>query len=135
MFKKMFATLALLCFAVVASATTVPGEGAFCLANCVNGVCVPIVATVGQTNLTIGAPLLVYVAVPGGGKFEAAYTYFWAMTETPDGTPPDYSSFGSDTTNALTIATVTQQNQGMYLEEGFATGGDALLNWCITVNP
>jgi hypothetical protein len=133
---KNLLKLAVLAFCFgVAEASTVPNEGAYCLANCVNGVCVPVVANYGQANLQIGAPLLVAISGTSGTQLVPATSYSWAMTTRPDGTPGDWWSIPTVTTNTLTIQLVEPMNEGMYLETGFAFGGDTLLNWCVTVLP
>lgn len=134
MFKKLSLFVALTCLFGVAEAVTVPGESAWCVANCVNGVCVPVVTTVGATNYPIGAPLLVYAPGFGGNPFHPAQVYQWGKTLAPAGAADNIGGLSSDFTDVFTFGQVEAADAGLYIEVGSAAGADTAINWCVTVN-
>jgi hypothetical protein len=133
--RFLSAILASVVFATTAMASTVSGESAYCLANCVNGVCIPVVAALGAVNYPIGAPLLVTSFGLGGSGFQAAYAYAWAKTGVPDGAATNISGLSTDSTNTFTFGQITDADAGLYVEIGYATNGSTAVNWCVTVNP
>ena len=133
MFRKLLLT-AVLALATV-SAFAKPGESAYCLANCPASTCIAQFASLGQANLTLGLPLAVSVVSPGNNMLVPATSYSWNFAGGPHGTPTNLAGISSDTTDNFTIAKVKWSDEGLYIEEGFAAGGDDVQVICLTVSP
>lgn len=132
MLKKLLSLIALCALSSSALAVTIPGESAFCINNCLNGICQPVVTTVGAVNYSIGLPLGVYD--PSMGRFEEAYFYQWAQTMQANGAPTNLGGMPSDTGPSWTFAVVQPADAGLYVEIGYAMAGSLAFNWCVTVN-
>lgn len=133
MFKKLLTSIALCALSVPALAVTIPGESAFCMNNCLDSVCRPVVTTAGAANFSIGVPLAVYDF--NTRRFEQAYYYVWAQTIQANGAPTNLGGMASDTTASWTFATVQPADAGLYVEIGYVAGaGSQAFNWCVTVN-
>jgi hypothetical protein len=131
---KKLALTAVLAFLSASAFSAVPGESAYCLANCVTGICQAAVAKLGQTNFQIGLPLEVPVVSPGNTMLVPATSYGWNFLEGPHGTP-SAPGLTADATDSYVFAKVSMSDSGLYAEEGFAAGGSLVFNWCLTVNP
>lgn len=137
MFKKLLTMFTLCALSASALATTVSGESAFCLQNCINGVCVPVVTTLGTVNYSIGLPLAVFN--PGGGGFGCnpfciANEYQWAQTIQADGAPTNIGGITSDFGPSWTFGVVQAADAGLYVEIGSDGVASTAINWCVTVN-
>lgn len=137
MLKKFLAMIAFCALSVPVFATTIAGESAFCVQNCVNGVCIPVVTTVGAVNYSIGDSLFVYN--PGGGGFGCnpfclAFQYQWAQSIQADGPPTNIGGMASDTGPSWTFGVVQPADAGLYIEIGSDGVASTAINWCVTVN-
>lgn len=132
MLKKLFGLMALCALSASAFAVTIPGESTFCINNCLNGICQPVVTTAGTANYSIGLPLAVYN--PSGGNFQQAYFYQWAQTMQANGAPTNLGGMSSDTSPSWTFGVVQPADAGLYVEIGYAIAGSIAFNWCVTVN-
>lgn len=143
MIRKLLTMAALWAASTLAFATTIPGESAYCIAHCLTGYCQPVIATLGEKNVSIGLPLgVVFTTMGGGTEIKPATAYTWAWVSGSHGTPTNLTGISTDGANAYVIPKVTMNDSGLYLEEGSAVpgpfdtgGGIATLNWCVTVNP
>jgi hypothetical protein len=140
--KYLVALVTALLASASALATNIPGESAYCLANCINGYCIPINATLGEKNVGIGVPLFVPVRGPLGTILVLAISYSWGWDSGPHGTPTNLTGIGTDNGNSYTIPQVTMSDSGLYTQIGYSPpatasqgSGSESLNWCITVNP
>lgn len=136
MLKKLFTLFALCALSTSALAATVPGESAFCVQNCVNGVCIPVVTTVGTVNYPIGDPLFVFNGPGGfgGNPFQLANEYQWAQTIQANGAPTNIGGLSSDNTSTWIFGVVQAADAGLYIEIGSDGVASTAINWCVTVN-
>lgn len=134
MLKKMLSLIALCVLSFPVLAVTIPGESTFCLNNCINGICQPVVTTAGTINYSIGLSLGVFDPNGGNFPFQQAYFYQWAQTMRANGTPTNLGGMPSDTGPSWTFGVVQPADAGLYVEIGYAPAGSTAVNWCVTVN-
>lgn len=117
-------------------ATTVPGESAFCIQNCINGICIPVVTTSGTVNYPIGDALFVFDGVGNFGcnPFCLANEYAWAQSIQADGAPTNIGDMSSDNTATWIFGVVQPADAGLYIEIGSDGVASTAINWCVTVN-
>lgn len=134
MLRKLLTLIALCALSIPALAVTIPGESAFCVQHCLNGICQPVVTTVGTVNFPIGLPLAIYHPGFGGNPFHPATSYSWAQTIQADGTPDNIGGMPSDFTSTWTFGVVEAADAGLYIEIGSDGVASTAINWCVTVN-
>lgn len=143
MIRKILALVALCILSSTALATTIPGESPYCVAHCINGICQPVIAALGEKNFSIGLPLgVIFGTVTGGSEIKPATQYSWGWLSGSHGTPTNLTGISTATGNSYTISKITMSDSGLYVEIGSAapgpldiSGGSTTLDWCITVNP
>lgn len=133
MLRKLLTAIVFGLLSASAMAATVSGESAFCIANCVSGVCIPVVTTTGAVNYPIGVALVVFdPGIPGG--FHLANQYEWVQSIRADGVPTNLEGLSSDSTSIWTFGVVQPADAGLYTEIGSDGVASTAINWCVTVN-